>query len=1653
MILLPLLLSLAPTAPTATVTQAPADPLRIYLRAGPKTHGPGEHDHPLFLEEWSELLAERGAKVEGSLHFPSAEELARTDVLVLYAAEGGTLDPGQRADLDTYLARGGGIVALHDAVCGNDAHWFKTIIGGAWEHGHSKWHTGKVGLYMELAEHPITRGIPHFDLTDEIYHDLHLDEDAQILANSFHTIFDVTPQLWTLEREDYRAFVSLQGHYHKTFSHPAWRAILLRGIAWAGKREADLFLTASELGSLRYPPGGPKRPDEALGSFELHPDFTMQCVASEPDVVNPISIDWDNRGRMWVACTPGYPYKEKFSGIPAHDQILILEDTDGDGTMDKRKVFYEGLDLVTSLVRHRDGVIVSASPQIIFLRDTDGDDVADTEEVLYEGFGYGDTHAVLSNLRWGPDGWIYCTQGYSGGASRDIQGGDEDSFGHIPNGLARFRPDGSAIELVSSYGSNTWGLDFDADGELFFTMANGSHLRHVVMSESQLRGRRVGGVNTWKDIVDHRKVFPAHHDERKSYLQIDFVGGFTAAAGCLIQSGAAWPKEFLGNHFVCEPTVNLVHRDVLTPAGVTFTASKPRQAEFLASSDLWFRPIHLRTGPDGAMYVLDFYNQAVVHNDPRGPKHGPTNAAVRPDRDKLHGRIWRVQHKNAAGQNAVIMPLREDPVGLIQFLSHDASWQRRNAERLLREGPGTKVLSALVEALRFSKFTHTRLHSLNLIHDLAPGPAQRLAAVNMALRDTHPAVRRRAAWLAGPVLEELPSAGILGTALVELAETTTDARTRLGALTSLGSTTPGSQSLGRLAELYPKLEDDWSRSALLGAMLTNPAASLASLLKLSEDGQDCTSVVAELCRRIGERREADLTGETIQVLAKAASGNGASIAALHRLHETLGSRFKPDQNPATVVALAALLNHESLDVATASLPLASRWDDAGLTESMNGLGNRLLVSAQDPESSYGSCLKCVRSLLAMEAHQPAALEVASEMLATHAPLDVQLQTIDILRGSNAPGVGAVLAARLPSLGRQARDAAFDAILLRDERTSSLMDALEQQALQPQDLGPRLLHRLRYHPKDALAQRAKTLLTSTTNTAVAQQLAQLLPLVSAPGNPERGAELFAEHCGTCHVFEGRGAEVGPNLTGMGAHGIEELLGIVLDPNREVDPAYVEFVAETVEGTTVTGIMVRETDEAVVLRNTGGDVEVSRDDLETLRSTGMSLMPTGLGDLGPDVLRDIMAHVTRGTQGFRILSLDAVANVDSGQHLFDDLRNEGYTFRKMGLLQVDGVPYEIPDPANQPSGNNIIVLKGGIDRSQTAKTDYPQRLVVPVGQELTSVHVLGGVAAWGHPYGNRPIGPCVRWTWVFDDGTRSEVILNDGEHFADWIRHHDVPGSTFVPNLLARGPGQVRYFRMDLPAARIVEAIELESFDNHTSPVFLALTAENGEGHDAPAPPEADDQSQVNTWILGGGSSHDFARWFNTEDVALLSAGSDREVRYTDVPGDIVGVLDPEDVLIFCTNQGLAAPVRRSIEEHLDAGGALLALHAGTWFNWSDWPALHGSILGAGARGHEPLRVFEVRVEDADHAAMEGVPDSFRLSDELYRAEAPADAVGFQVLARGFSEHTSDSFPVVWEPEVESGRVLVITLGHDAGAHEHAAFRSLLTSGIRWLEQAR
>jgi putative membrane-bound dehydrogenase-like protein len=1648
-------------------------PLRVTIRAGPKTHGEGEHDHPRFLAEWSALLAERGAEVRGGLEFPSDADLAVTDVLVIYAAEGGSIHGEERARLERYLARGGGIAVLHDGVCGDDPQWFKTVVGGAWEHGHSRWQEGEIGLCFTGLDHPITRGAANFDFEDEIYWDLHLDPRAHVLANAFHTPFDVTPQMWVFEPGAYRAFVSIQGHNFASFAQPAWRTLLLRGIAWAGGRDADLLVTPEEAAGLRYPPGGPLAPEKAAQPMVLEPGFDVSLVAAEPLVVKPISLDWDARGRMWVACTPGYPDKEEWSGVPARDSVAILRDDDGDGRMDASTVFCGGLDLVTSLVLHRDGVIVTAAPHILWLRDLDGDDRADRVEVLYTGFGYADTHAVMSNLRFGPDGWVYGVQGYSGGDSKAVTGfateprpggspgtspggwglgmggagGARGSpFGRIPNGLFRFRPDGSAIEPVASYGSNTWGLDFSPAGELFFSMANGSHLRHLVLPDSLPRGGRFGKAPSWVDAADHDRAFPLSHTERSPYQQIDFVGGFTAAAGCLVQDGGAWPAEYAGDCFVCEPTLNLVHRDELARRGPTFRASKPREAEFLASTDLWFRPVHLRTGPDGAMYVLDFYNQAAVHNDTRGPPHGPGNAALRPDRDHAHGRIWRVQHRDARAVEGP-PPASLAPDTLLRELGSPNGWRRDTALRLLREG-------AAPERGRVLAFSQTaaepraRLGALWLLDALGAPDGE----VAPALLDPDPAVR----WNAARILGRRPGGGGPPPEGLLLLLLDDDPRAVLEALLALARYDVGPDFAPAFAELAASLSDDWSRSALLGVFARAPAALLAACLAF-EDPAALAPLALEAAARTARAGDVAGLAEGVRLLARPPAAFDAELVegALQAFARELPPEV--DLGPAAP-RLLPFLSDGRLAIALAALPLAARLPGADAAAAAERLAGRLTALTQDPDAELALRLRALDALLAIPARRADGVAAAERFLDPFFDLETQLRVIDALgAAADDPAVEAraaeLLVAAYPSLSNPARERAFHHLVQRPARLAPLFAALEDGRLRAADLGPLRRHRLESHPDAATAARARALLAAPAGGPKDALIASLLPQVSASGDAAAGAQVFRENCATCHAFGGEGGRVGPELKGVGAHGARALLTILLDPSREIDPSYVEYAAETVDGRILTGVLARETPTEIALRSSAGEEVVRRDQLASLASLGRSPMPEGFESLGATALRDLIAFLSAGYEDFRVIDL-SLSGTTSTDALYDARRDaRPMRFRATGVVDVGGVPFEILDPERVPK--NAIALKGGMVADWDSKLKLPQSVTIPVGFALERLHVLGGIAAWGYPY-TQSRSPILRFTWVYEDGEREELVLQDGDRFADWISRCEVPGSEWVDLLQEDSPGQVRRFTLD-PARRgvPVRAIELASFDNHLSPTFLALTAQlRGADASAPIPAPWTPPAEARHAVFGGGTSHDFARWFREQDLRTLAdapegAGGERYC-YEELPDRLARLLPQLEVLTLCNNQPLPDPaLRAGLLRFAADGGGLLLMHAATWYNWPDWPEYNRELVGGGTRGHEDYGEFVVTVVDAEHPLMQGVRSSFGIKDELYRFEPDPAGAPRHVLATGTSVATGATYPVAWTVERAGGRVLCLTLGHDGGAHQNPEFQTILRNAAEWL----
>ena len=1184
----------------STVVAAAAEPpLRVFIRSGPKSHGPGAHDYPRFLREWVPLLNERGAKASGADAFPTKAQLDQTDVLILHAQEAGNIpDATDRKNLNAFLARGGGLVVIHAAAVSRDPEWYKSIIGGSWRQGTTKWLEAPMHLYFSDRTHPITRDVSNWSMNDEIYYDMDMAPDARVLATAYTpkaidtggrgnreaqaraaeavalrkgvNIYDIQPQMWTYERtidgasRPYRAFVAIPGHLYENFNRPNYRAILLRGLAWAGQRpNVDELCRADELGdTLRYPEGGPTHPLKAAAKIEVHPEFNLSLVAAEPLINKVMNLDWDERGRLWVCETPEYPngrrtpntapWKDSGSLRGAQvdrdpeDRISILTDTNGDGIMDRKHVFADKLELVTSFVFYKNGVIASSAPDIWFLEDTNGDNVADKRTKLYTGLGIRDTHAVINNLRWGLDGWIYATHGYSSG---DVKSGDgTKAFGTGGSGVVRFKPDGSAFEQYSSRNGNTWGLDTTWDGQIFWTQpTSGTVFFHSVLPEVVLSKAKIPGTTSWKGMITNQPTYPLMSWPEQAYVQIDQVGRFTAAAGCAIYEGGAWPDKWNYSYFTGEPTLNIVHHQFVRPEGVSYTVEREKgreQTEFMRSRDLWFRPIDTRVGPDGALYVIDFYNQAVIHNDTRGPLHGPANAAVRPDRDHYFARIWRVQHKEAR-KLAVPQLDRRNLAALIKTIETSPNAHvKKTAWRLVRENHGAAGAKALAAIRR---------------PPIGSKAQQRYEAARAAVT---PAQRQA-------LLGEFAQAG-----------------------------------------------DDWTRSALAAGAAEHAAEFLADALA-SPDRAALGSFVIAVTPSVPPANVARL-------LQAAAAAPSAISASLLRGLVALADKL-PALDAATSTALQKLI--AAPETVAPALLFAAKTDQSGaLADTMKEAVRRLLADFANANTPHERRAEIALSLLALPSHRADALAKIGALLVDPAAPDAikksLLATVGELPGQESTEmlITAFVQSKSPLI--------FEQLLKYPASARALIAAVKDNRISPTAIGPANIARLRTHPNTRVTIEAAAAF-ATVNPPTPEKdelIARLLPEVSKPGDSAKGQALFTAACSICHKFGEIGTrDVGPPLAGIGAKGAAELLTHIVDPNRQVEANFWQWNITTKKGDTLAGVIVSENNVSLTLRNQGGDTEVKKDDIAARENTRRSLMPEGLEGLGAEGLRNLIAFL--------------------------------------------------------------------------------------------------------------------------------------------------------------------------------------------------------------------------------------------------------------------------------------------------------------------------------------------------------------------------------------------------------------------------------------------
>jgi putative membrane-bound dehydrogenase-like protein len=612
------------------------------------------------------------------------EVLQNYDGLLIYANHD-SISTSQEAALKSFVQGGKALIPLHSgSFCFRNSDWYVQAVGGQFStHG-----TGRFTTQLLDAKHPILQGISEFETWDETYVHSQINPDIQVLMERKEGD-KKEPYTWIRNEGKGRVFYTAYGHNEETWKQPEFHKLLANGILWAVGDQVNQLLADYKIPSPQFKdaeiPNYEKRdpapryqlplsPEESMKLVQLPIEFEMELFASEPMIINPMAMAWDERGRLYVIETVDYPNEVRTEG--GNDKIKILEDTDGDGKADKVTVFADKLNIPTSIMAVNGGILISMAPDFIFLKDTNGDDVADVREVVITGWGKSDTHAGPSNLKYGFDNKIWGVLGYSG--FNGEVGGKTHSFGQ---GVYRFTPNASELEYLGSSSNNTWGLGFTEDFETFLSTANGQHSVYFSMANKFLK-RPIfqGSANTVHGIDSHYDM-----PHLTPFLrQVDWFGGYTAAAGHNFYTARSFPESYWNRiAFVAEPTGRVLHKAVINPDGSSY--KEKNGFNILASSDEWFSPVHAEVGPDGALWVADWYNFIIQHNPtPRGFENGEGNAYINPLRDSKHGRIYRISYKG--GKDAKTFDLKDaKPAKLIEALKSDNLFWRMTAQRLIVE--------------------------------------------------------------------------------------------------------------------------------------------------------------------------------------------------------------------------------------------------------------------------------------------------------------------------------------------------------------------------------------------------------------------------------------------------------------------------------------------------------------------------------------------------------------------------------------------------------------------------------------------------------------------------------------------------------------------------------------------------------------------------------------------------------------------------------------------------------------------------------------------------------------------------------------------------------------------------------------------------------
>jgi len=959
--------------------------------------------------------------------------------------------------------------------------------------------------------------------------------------------------------------------------------------------------------------------------------FQMNLFASEPLIADPVDMCIDENGVMYVVEMSGYPLDKSHTG-----KIKILRDEDGDSVMDESILFAEELMFPNGIMPWKQGVIVTDAPYVLYLEDSDGDGRSDKRDTILSGYSLSNPHVNVNNPIYGLDNWVYLSHfGRIGTRKYEEDFGDEGSeirFWNLPGSPelpknansknVRFKPDGSGLEMRSVKGQ--FGHTFDEWGHHFLTH-NSNHIYQEVIGPRYLnRNKSAIILSASEDISDHGNSTEVMQITTNPDRQLFTpVGLSTSTSGLTYYDGGLFPTPYDKDvTFVAESVSNLVHTDRLVDTGATFRAERHRpDKEFLASRDFWARPVNMYVGPDGALYVLDYYRRIIEH-----PEWMSEEAIEAGDLYDGHdmGRIYRITPKGSkkADWTEGLDLGNRTSEELVKYLSHKNGWWRRNAQRLLVDRSDPSVIPLLMTQILEGRNTYGRLHAMWTLEGMK---ALEVDIINKVLNDPEPGIRENAIRLAEKYIDQDMD---LETHLYDLVSDPSP-KVRFQLLSTLGDLENEKSRKAREELLLEKVEDEWFQLAALTAQDLDVKGLLSELMKRTI--KENTGRYQSLMRRLAEVLGTSDDTETIAaLLGQVTAVNKNEISELQPVilsglvsglrGNEAGLKNLSDEKEQL---LTSFFSHPDPTVRQYVLDILQMGILEGDLRRIKSVQDKAWSEVEDTTNTSEYRAQMIHLLTIGEL--TAYITGLRECIVPAEDPQVQVAAIEVLGQVKGSMISEFVLENWNQMTQEVREAGLNTFLTEDSRVELLLGALEAGKISKTSLGWNRVVQLNRYGNETIRKKARALLAEDNSKEVVAKYSAALEI---PGSEEKGIEVFKANCSICHQVRGsEGVAYGPDLGTVHNWEGQDLLANILEPGLSIAPGFDLWEVVLKNGDKVQGMIGSETSSAIeLLQGPGVKRTINRREIETIQSLqGMSMMPGFGGVIEAEEMADLIAYL--------------------------------------------------------------------------------------------------------------------------------------------------------------------------------------------------------------------------------------------------------------------------------------------------------------------------------------------------------------------------------------------------------------------------------------------